>query len=849
MLRCLLSVLIVVVWLSQAIAAAPQWQADEAGYTQTIAPFFASYCLRCHSGDKPKGDFALDAKRLPNDFLDSTVRGKWKEVVNVLNGHEMPPRKEKQPSAREVAAVVDWITAQTVRAEQARRERTVVLRRLNRVEYQNTIRDLLGVDFDASVFPQDPPAGGFDNNGSALTVSPLHLEMYLNAARTILDRALVEGDRPPSIRWRFEPKVCDIDSRRIRLDARNPHAILNGGSKNRQEGSWIVVHHHSWDNLVGARDFRVPVAGTYAIRVQAASRIPTREQVVASAAQILSKRRQEQEAKEPKRARFYQEQYQRNLDHFRTARIYDYGPARARLVLQLGPQPRTVAEFDCDGRADQPKVHEFRTRFTTEPARVTFEYAYSIPHELENFWLQKRDEFARPELLLSWFEIEGPLFDAWPPRSHRTILFDSPLRKRDERGYAREVLARFLRRAYRRPVAAAEVDSKLALFDRARKEGASFVQAIRVPLTACLVSPHFLYLVEPVTTDRRPLTDHELACRLSYFLWSSMPDEELSRLADAGKLRQPEVLRQQVNRLLADPRAEALVQNFAGQWLGLREVGLNPPAPDLFPEYDRHLETSFIAEGQAFFREILHNDLPLVNFIRSDFVTINERLARFYGIEGVRGDHFRKVPVPANVRRGGILTLGAMLTITSNGTRTSPVKRGTWILKNLLGLDPGLPVANVGEIAPKVPGIDKATVRQRLEIHRQLDQCARCHNKIDPLGLALENFNAAGQWREQEGFGYKGRIQRNDPKIDASAQLPDGTAINGVEGLQKALVERQELFLTCLTEKLFTYACGREFGLADRPAIQAAVAHLKTNPSTLRRLIHFIVTSEPFTTR
>jgi hypothetical protein len=246
---------------------------------------------------------------------------------------------------------------------------------------------------------------------------------------------------------------------------------------------------------------------------------------------------------------------------------------------------------------------------------------------------------------------------------------------------------------------------------------------------------------------------------------------------------------------------------------------------------------------------VLANDLPATTLVKSDFVTINERLARFYGIDGVKGDEFRKVKVPDGVHRGGIPTQASVLTITSNGTRTSPVKRGTWVMKTLLGIDPGLPVANAGEIAPKVPGIDKATVRKRLEIHRTLDQCARCHNKIDPLGFALENFNAAGEWREQEGFGYKGRVEKNDPKIDASSEMIDGTRIVGVEGLQAAILKNEDLFLNCLAGKVLTYALGRELGLADQPTVKAAVAHMKANGKTLRSLLQFVTTCDPFETK
>jgi hypothetical protein len=272
-----------------------------------------------------------------------------------------------------------------------------------------------------------------------------------------------------------------------------------------------------------------------------------------------------------------------------------------------------------------------------------------------------------------------------------------------------------LRKAYRRPVTAEEVAKKLALYDRVRKD-APFLEAIKAPLTAALASPNFLFLTEPA--GPRKLNSHEVAARLSYFLWGTMPDAELSQLAEKKALMNPAVLKQQTNRLLNAPSSREFVRRFAGQWLGLGAVGANPPAPDLYPGYDRHFETSIITESEAFFAEILRHDLDSFNLVRSDFAVINERLAREYGISGVRGDTFRRVPVPPGVRRGGVLTQASVLTITSNGTRTSPVKRGTWVMKTLLNADPGLPVADAGEIAAKVEGIEKATVRKRLEIHR-----------------------------------------------------------------------------------------------------------------------------------
>ena len=817
--------------------------AEADGYARTIAPFLKAHCAKCHEGEKPKGDFVTDAKGLPNDFADVAIRGKWKEVVNVLNSHEMPPKKEKQPNAKDTAAVVDWITAQTVKAELNNRESGVALRRLNREEYRNTIRDLLGIDFDVSGFPQDPPAGGFDNNGSALTLSPLHVETYLNAARQILDRALVGGEQPKPIKWRFEPQTTAMDSRRVKLDPKNNSVIVNGGN-NTMQGNWVVVHHDSWDMGVNARNFAVPVAGEYIVRIKAAGKVPTRAEVVASAQKLLDDRRVQQNKENPKGQKWHDEAVERDLEHFKTAKDYDYGPPRIKLVQQLGPQPRTVAEFDADGTPDKPKIHEISVRFNTESAGIAIENAYSIPGSLENYWMQRNKGFARPELLVEWFELEGPIYPAWPPASHTGILFDSPLRKTDEAAYAREVLRKFMTKAYRRPASDSEVSAKYEQYLAAHKQGQAFLPAINRALAAVLVSSNFLFLVEEKRNGT--LSDHELASRLSYFLWSSCPDAELAKLADEGRLKEKEVRIKQLTRMLADPKARAFTKNFAGQWLGLRDVGANPPSTDLYPQYDRHFELSIVAESEEFFRHVLENKLSVNTMVKADFVVVNERMARFYGIPNVRGDEFRKVPVVASVHRGGIPTQASILTTTSNGTRTSPVKRGTWILKTLLGIDPGLPIANAGEIAPKVPGIDKATVRKRLEIHRTLDQCARCHNKIDPLGFALENYNACGEWREQEGFGYKGRIEKNDPKIDASSEMIDGTKIVGIAGLQDAILKNEDLFHKCLSTKLFTYALGREIGLADALLVKDSVAYMKAHGGHLHSLLEFVVTSEAF---
>ncbi|MCA9014440.1 MAG: DUF1592 domain-containing protein, partial [Planctomycetaceae bacterium] len=667
-------------WSELAWAQSATRQPDAAGHQKVVTPFLQKYCLKCHKAGSKDNEFRVDAS-LKNDFSDPASKGKWEEIVNVLNGHEMPPEGERAPRANEVAEVVDWITGQIVKAELAKRDSSIVLRRLNRAEYRNTIRDLIGVDFDPAGFPQDPPAGGFDNNGGALTLSPLHLELYLEAARKILDQALVETSQPPVLKWRIQPDSGDSDRNRVNYDGQR--IIVNGG-KNPVENGFKVLHHNNWDKKLNARDFKMPYDGTYLIRIRAAGKVPNRAAVVASAKAALQYRMEQQNRKNPQGAKWTQQQFERDLKHFETDPIYDYGYPRLKFTLHLGGQPKVLAELDIDAPLSEPKEYEFPGFFSLEKSGVTIEYAYDIPRVLENFWMQTGDQFARPELYVDWIEIEGPHYETWPPASHRQIMGRHANKPRDERAAATEIMGRMMQRAYRRPVTDEEIEAKLKLFTSARKEAPSFIAALKAPLTAVLISPHFLYLAEaPRTTGTgqsgsRHLNDYELASRLSYFLWSTMPDEELLSAAANSRLSQPAELTRQVDRMLADPKASAFTKNFAGQWLGLREVGANPPAADLYPRYDRHLETSMIAESEAFFSEILQHDLNVMNLVSSDFVVINERMARFYGIPGVKGDHFHKVKVPAGVHRGGIVTQASVLTITSNGTRTSPVKRGTW---------------------------------------------------------------------------------------------------------------------------------------------------------------------------
>ena len=380
-----------VLWASSLSAADPDFTSDDDGYRKIIVPFFRAFCIGCHGAEDAEGDFRI-IEDLKNDFLDRSTKSHWGEVVNVLNSHEIPPEGEKQPRTTQVGRVVDCITQQMARAELFRRDTAIVLRRLNRDEYQNTMRDLLYVDYKPLELPQDPPAAGFDNNGRALTISPLHLELYYNAARKILDKAIVTHAKPPMLRWRFEPESGNSDSNRVVYAGQR--VIVNGGI-DKVENGMKVMRHFQWNRKINARDFALPHAGEYVVRIRAAGRVPNRDRVVASAKHYMELRLQDQIKKRPNDTRHHEGLRRQNaeaLDHFNKDRMYDYGSPRLRVVQNLGGQPKVIQEMDVDAKIDSPKIYEFRANFTTLKCGITLEYAYDIAKVLENFWMQSGDD-------------------------------------------------------------------------------------------------------------------------------------------------------------------------------------------------------------------------------------------------------------------------------------------------------------------------------------------------------------------------------------------------------------------------------------------------------------------------
>ncbi|HVK09191.1 MAG TPA: DUF1592 domain-containing protein [Gemmataceae bacterium] len=782
-----------------ASAGQPVRSAPKPADGQALA-FLAQHCQGCHSGDKPKGGFRID--RLTADFADRANRERWAAVAEQLKSGAMPPKEKPRPPATDVAVVADWIGGRVEGAAGAAR---VPIRRLNRAEYQNTVRDLLGVDIDLTeVLPPDPTVNGFDNGAEALHVSSFLMEQYLEAADRVLDAAIANGPRPWVIKKRFNIK--------------DEKSVKPTGSVYRHLEDSVAIF-SSWVSAniqVTLWQFFSHFRGNYRFRISA-----------------------------------YAFQTDKPVTFHMTAG-----------TMKAVTEERIVGYHDVP--PGEPTVIEFVEKLDPKnTVRFVVDGLGVIPPQVEKVGA---DKYTGPGLAIQWVEIEGPLHDTWPPASHRAIFGDLPQDKtptaedKDRREVvskqpaadADRILRGFLRHAFRRAVTADDVKPYLARVKSRLDAGASFERAMRVALKEALVSPHFLFLRE---TPGKP-DDYALANRLSYFLWSSMPDADLLALAETGKLREPATLRAQVERMLKDPKAAAFTTNFAGQWLDLRKIDDTAPDPALYPEYDDILKVAMVREAYLFFDEVLKNDLSLTNFVGSDFTMLNGRLARHYGIPGVTGQEFKKVTLPKGSHRGGVLTMAGVMKVTANGTTTSPVQRGSWVLDRILGTPPPKPTVDVEAVEPDIRGA--TTIRQQLAKHRERAECAGCHAKIDPPGFALESFDVIGGWRDyyrSVGQGgpavVNGRTMRykRGPDVDPADVLPDGSRFKDIDEFRQLLLKDKDQLARALAEKLLTYATGGPPTRADRPTVDAIVAKVRAKDYGFRTLVHEVVQSRLFQTK
>jgi len=717
-----------------------------------VKPLIRGSCSACHNPGQLRG--GLDLAR----FLDESggqalkERDLWERVARKLQAREMPPEGQPRPPAQQIAAATQFIQQYYAQQDSTAiiEPGRVTARRLNRYEYTNTVRDLLGVNLRvADDFPPDPYAYGFDNIGDSLSLSPILTEMYMRAAEQIARATIATGPPPKVLSVRYESRTM---------------------GQQRQM------------NVQTIHDF--PADANYSLGFQWAQSEPLGTTVTGhiylDGKEVLNRT-------------------------IVLTGLEDHAMVATRVPVASGPHLFEV-RMEVAPDAHQPKpLHG------------------SLPY---------------PTVL----EVVGP-FDPKPfdqTASFKQIFFKGRPRPGQEPKYAREILARLATRAYRRPVTRSELDQLVRLAGLVHSRGGSFYEGIQVAIEGILMSPNFLFRIErdlPGDGPRR-ITDFELSSRLSYFLWSSMPDDELFSLAEKNQLHNPGVLQAQVRRMMADPRAGSLASNFGEQWLETRNIEFQKPDAKTFPNYDLELRDDMLTETRLFLQSIITEDRSILELLNAKYTYLNERLAKFYGIPGVEGSEFRRVDL-TGTGRGGILTQASVLTATSYPTRTSPTIRGKWILTNILNTPPPEPPANVPALTGSSEGAKFTSIRQRLEMHRSNPVCASCHQGMDPLGFALENYDAIGRWRASE----------SGAPINASGRLPDGTTFNGALELKAVLLAQSSRFIDTVSEKLLTYALGRGLEPYDRPAIARIEDRVKASGDRFSVLIDGIVDSAPFQMR
>jgi hypothetical protein len=840
------SFLVALVWLYDSVANP---------YDQDIRPFLEKHCVQCHGLKKQKAKLRLDT--LAPDFDSLDVAAQWIEVMDSLNLGEMPPEEEPRPDSLALEKVVRWIASE-LRAASTRKVagNGKGLRRLNRMEYSNTIRDLLGMHFlpgddPSELLPPDPTYEGFDKVASSLMMDSSLLGNYYEAAKRVAGMAIVEG--PPE----YPTHLAHFEMEDMAKPGSGfSYVCGHGGCTCRENDVELLVGNTRTARglLYPGTEQMFPVKGLYTIRVRASADLgadgePVRMYVVRT---------------QDRRGRIMEVDVTAHPD---SPEVFEVTLPMVSLAESSG----VYLSVGIENGAKSIQQSQLKQLKGPEKAfSVGMPGYFSFDKLMKEASLRgdhatalrlaarKKSEgwtgSSRPglgllepshfkKLYVDWVEIEGPLYDQWPPQSHASLFYKGDGAAEDLE-YAFQIFEKFLPRVFRRPVSKEEIGRVASLIGSELERGLPFTDAIRVGLTYVLSSPEFLYLSEPDTPD---LGDYELAARLSYFLWSSMPDDQLFDLAASGKLSQPETLAYEVARMLDDPKSEALVEGFAAQWLRTGEFMDFEPDQTIYRPFYREnhpkIREYMQQEPLEFFREVFQRQLSLLNFLDSDFAMVNEPLAKFYGLPGIRGYDFRKVKLPEGSVRGGLLGQAGIHLRGSDGIRTKPVNRGVYVREVLFNDPPAPPPPNAGEVEPNIKG-ERLTVRDRLLQHQQIEACASCHRGIDFYGLALENFDITGAWRDrQNGEDFTGG---NTPPIDASGKLPNGRSFSNFQEFKALLYEQKDRFRRAFAEKLFLVALGRPVQPPDRTTVDEIARAMGENGDTFHSAAQALVLSGAF---
>ena len=781
-------------------------------FQEEVKPLLQSHCFRCHGQKKQKGDLRLDT--LDPNIVQGTSAERWHDVLNNINLGEMPPEDESQLSPDERRKLVGWLTEELQKAARARRGtgEQVVMRRLNRTEYQYTMMDLLGLEMDYSGgFPSDGRSSeGFKNNGASLGMTALQIENYFKIARQAFRFVLVEGEQE-------KKSVTVVD--RNKGPIRGPNSRRFTGNSSERLGR-VNFWHGSFKDL--------PRTGKFSIRVKAYT---------------------DRKPGQPAPILFAQYGY-----FVSGLTLNIMGDAGEVTITSGNPE-----YYEISGRPEFFPLPEAHVPSAKLNGIITLQNAIDDGKPLTqavNKVIEEKDKKGKirkrkvkvfpedtdfPRIIIESVEFVRNDYPSWPPSLHRRIVQDGE--ELSDPKAVEKLLSRFLRRAWRRPVNGEEIKKWMAHYQKMLQQGDSPILALKETLSATLASSNFLYLTEPFEFDKsRKLNAHELASRLSYFLWSSMPDEELSELADSGRLLEPSVLRKEFDRMLADSKADRFAEQFSMQWLDLEGVDRVAINPQYYKGFDNSLKPDMVGETQAFFREILRSNTSALQFIDAEFTMLNASLAKHYGLEGPKSQRFERVSLEGTSRPGGVLGHASTLLAGSDGADSHPIKRAVWIRERLLHDPPNPPPPDVPGVEKSVPNFEKLSIREQLAIHRKKEACADCHRGIDPWGIALEEYDAIGLFRE--------KTARRKKRVSAETVLPGSHEISGLIDLQKHLFNgRRDQFAKALVSKLLTYALGRSLSLEDELLIEKLSGDFATNDYRLPSLMKNIVTSRPFLSR